>query len=109
MSERITLADDAQDVARDVVSRIFMPEATYNHNRVPQLVQQICDAVIQRLMQTAKLPRKYIAHCAVLQKNGAGFHALSACAWNTSSDACYVYKAENKAMICVLTVYGVTM
>ena len=109
MSEKITLLDDAQDIARDVVNRIFMPEATYNHTKVPQLVQSICDAVIQKITQTAKLPRKYIAHCAVVQKNGAGFHSLSACAWNASSDSCFVYKAENKAMLCVLTIYGVTM
>jgi dynein light chain Tctex-type 1 len=109
MSERLTLADDCQDVVRDVVNRVFMPEATYQHSRVPQLVQQISDLVVQRLVRDAKLPRKYIAHCAVLQKNGAGFHALSACAWNAASDAVYVYKAENKAMICVLTIYGVTM
>lgn len=108
MSEKMTLADECQDVVRDVVNRIFMPEATYQHNRVPQLVQQITDLVLQRIQHSA-VPRKYIAHCAVLQKNGAGFHALSACSWNSNSDGVYVYKAENKAMICVLTIYGVTM
>jgi dynein light chain Tctex-type 1 len=109
MTEKITLADDASVIAHDVVSRIFMPEAVYNHQKVPQLVSQICDTVVQKLVQTAKLPRKYIAHCAVVQKNGAGFHALSACSWNQASDSCYVYTAENKAMHCVLTIYGITM
>lgn len=108
-NEKITLADDAADIAREAVSRIFLPEVHYNHQRVPQIVSQIVDTVVQRLVQTAKLPRKYIAHCSILQKNGAGFHAISACAWDSKSDGCFVYKAENKTMICVLTIYGVTM
>ncbi len=109
MTGKITLADDARDIARDAVSRVFMSEASYNHQRVPQIVSQICDTVVAKLNQTAKLPRKYIAHCAVLQKNGAGYHAVSACSWNAGSDGCFVYQAESKCMICILTIYGVTM
>lgn len=108
-SEKYTVADEAADVVRDVTNRMFMPEATYSQERAPLLCSQIVDATISRLAQNTKLPRKYIAHCAIIQKNGAGIHAVSACQWDPKSDGCYVFKAENKAMICILTVYGVTM
>ena len=109
MSEKYTVQDEVQDIARDVVNRLFMPEAYYSHEKAPQLCSQIVDATVEKLSHQQRLPRKWIAHCAIVQKNGAGLHTISACSWDANSDGCYAYKAENKAMICVLTVYGVTM
>ncbi|KEG14018.1 dynein light chain [Trypanosoma grayi] len=107
MAEKLTLADDAKGICEEVVARHFMPVVRYQHDKVPAMVTAITENIVQRLTQEAALPRKYIAHSAIFQKNGAGFHALSACSWNPASDACYVYHAENKAMHCVVTVYGV--
>lgn len=108
-TERLTLADDASIICAEVLARHFIPENRYQHHRVPALVSGIADQVIQRLTQEAKLPRKYIAHVAIVQKNGSGLYAISSCSWNPASDACYVHKAENAAMICIVTVYGVTV
>ncbi|EAN86307.1 putative dynein light chain [Trypanosoma cruzi] len=107
MTEKLTLADDAKDICEEVVSRHFMPVVRYQHEKIPAMVSAITENVVQRLTLEAALPRKYIAHCVVFQNNGAGFNAISACSWNPASDACYVHHAENKAMHCVLTVYGV--
>lgn len=108
MSEKYTVHDEAVDVVRDVCNRLFMPEPVYDHKRVPALINDIADAVIAKLTQS-KLPRKYIAQCTIVQRNGAGLHTTSACSWNQESDGCFVHQAENKAMICIVTVYGVTM
>lgn len=107
--DKVTVEDEAAGVCKDVVNRVFMPEGTYQHEKVPQITSAIVDGVIQRLSQSSTIPRKYVAHCVIIQRNGAGFHATSAVSWNSSADGAFVYKAENKAMICVLTVYGVTM
>ncbi|ORC90428.1 dynein light chain [Trypanosoma theileri] len=107
MTEKLTLADDAKGICEEAVARHFMPVLKYRHESVPEIVTSITENIAQRLTQEAALPRKYIVHCVILQKNGAGFHALSACSWNPVSDACYVHHSENKAMHCVVTVYGV--
>ncbi|KAG8341615.1 putative Tctex 1 family [Trypanosoma vivax] len=107
MAEKLTLADDAKGICEDVVGRHFMPVIRYKHEQIPSVVSAITEGVVQRLTQEAVLPRKYVAHCVIIQKTGAGFHALSACSWNIASDSCYVYKAENKEMYCIVTIYGV--
>ncbi|GET85773.1 dynein-light chain-protein, putative [Leishmania tarentolae] len=106
---RITLVDDASVICEDVVNTLFMNETRYQHSKVAGLVAAISDQVVQRLTQEAKLPRKYVVLVTILQKNGAGVQTISSCSWNPTSDACYVHKAENKAMYCILTVYGVTV
>lgn len=107
--EKLTLADDAAGICADVANRYFMPETRYNHNKLPALVNNISDQVIQQLTQQVKLPRKYICHVTILQKNNAGFVSVSSCAWDAKSDGCYVYKVENKAMYCIITLFGVTL
>ncbi|EPY34743.1 dynein light chain Tctex-type 1 [Strigomonas culicis] len=110
MSEdRITLADDAEGICKDAASRYFMAETRYNHAKIPVLVSSTADLVVQRLTQESKLPRKYVVHVAIFQKTGAGYNAVSSCSWNPLSDSCYVYKSENKAMYCIITVYGLSL
>lgn len=108
-SERLTLADDARKICREVLRLYFVPETRYQYNKVPALVTRITDQVTQRLTQEAKLPRKYVVHCAIMQRNGAGMHAISSCSWNPTSDACFVEMMDNKAMHCIVTVYGITL
>ncbi|CAJ1005621.1 putative Tctex-1 family [Leishmania naiffi] len=107
--DRITLIDDASVICEDIVSTLFNHETRYQHNKITGLVSAISDQVVQRLTQEAKLPRKYVVLVTILQKNGAGMQMISSCSWNPTSDACYVHRAENKAMYCIITVYGVTV
>lgn len=106
--EKYTVADEATDVVRDVIGRIFMPVVVYDHQQVPALVNTITDAILSKIVHS-RLPRKYIVNCTIVQRNGAGLHTLAACSWNADVDGSYVYKAENKGMICIVTVFGVTM
>lgn len=109
VEERLTLADDASVICAEVLARHFKTESRYQHNRASALVSNIADQIVQRLTQEAKLPRKYIAHVTVMEKNGSGLYMISSCSWNSTSDACYVHKEENNSMWCIVTVYGVTM
>jgi dynein light chain Tctex-type 1 len=106
--EKYTVAEEAEGIVRDVVNRVFMPEQTYDHARVAETVNSIVDGCVAKLQQS-KLPRKYIAHCTIVQKTGAGMHTAAACQWNADSDGSYVYKVETKGMICIVTIFGVTM
>lgn len=108
-NEKYTVEEDAAEICRDVCNKLFMPEPAYDHQRANQVINEICDATIQKLMHCSRLSRKYIAHCTIVQKNGAGLCTAAACSWNQDSDGCFAYKAENKTMICILTVFGVTM
>ena len=108
MSEKYTVADEAADVVREVCTRIVTPEPSYDHKRVPQLINDIVDGVLAKLTQS-KLPRKYIVQCTIVQRNGAGLHSIAACSWNAESDGSYQYNLETKAMVCMVTVFGVTM
>lgn len=109
MSERLTLSDDASVICNEVLARYFIPETRYVHQRIPNLVNTIAEQVVQRMTQEAKLPRKYIAHVVILQKNGSGLYAITSCSWNPRSDSCYVHKGENAAMYCIVTLFGVTV
>ena len=108
MSEKYTVQDEAEDIVREVTTRIITPEPSYDHRRVPQLVNEIVDGVMSKLTQS-KLPRKYIVQCTIVQRNGAGLHSVTACSWNQESDGSYQHKVETNAMICIVTVFGVTM
>jgi dynein light chain Tctex-type 1 len=108
MSEKYTVADEAADVVRDVLTRIITPEPSYDHKRVPQLVNDVTDGILAKLTQS-KLPRKYIVQCTIVQRNGAGLHSIAACSWNQESDGSYQHQVETSAMICMVTVFGITM
>lgn len=107
--EKYTVQDEAADVVREVCTRIISPEPSYDHKRVPQLVSDVVDGILAKLTTQSRLPRKYIVQCTIVQKNGAGIHTVAACSWNQDSDGSYVYSVETKAMICMVTVFGVTM
>jgi dynein light chain Tctex-type 1 len=108
-SEKYTVQDEAADIVRDVCTRIITPEPSYDHKRVPQLVSDVIDEVMRKLTSQSRLARKYIVQCTIVQKNGAGIHSIAACSWNQDSDGSYVYSLDAKAMICIVTVFGVTM
>ncbi len=108
MAEKYTVADEAADVVREVCNRVVAPEPVYDHKRVPALIQDVTDGVLAKLTQS-KLPRKYIVQVTIVQRNGAGLHSIAACSWNAESDGSYQYTLETKAMVCLVTVFGVTM
>ena len=45
----------------------------------------------------------------LMEKKGAGFHTSSSTLWDPESDAGTSYRWENKALICVVQVFGIGM
>lgn len=108
MSEKYTVADEAADVVRETCTRVLTPQPSYDHKAVPGLINEINDSILGKLTKS-KLPRKYIVQTTIVQRNGAGLHSISACSWNAESDGSYQYHMETKVMVCMVTVFGVTM
>eukprot|EP00755_Sulcionema_specki_P024794 Sspe_Gene.81927::Locus_53218_Transcript_1_5_Confidence_0.333_Length_434::g.81927::m.81927/K10420/DYNLT; dynein light chain Tctex-type 1 len=106
--EPLSVSDEVRDVVVKCVDRVFTQTQTYQHSKVGQWVQQIVDSCMQSLTQL-KMPRKYIAHCTIVQKGGAGMHTSTACFWDANSDGYFSHRVENKSMVCVTTVYGINL
>lgn len=47
--------------------------------------------------------------CAIMQKNGAGFHAASSCYWDNMTDGSCTVRWENKTMYVIVSVYGLAI
>lgn len=50
----------------------------YDHLKCKNWIQLICDGILERLLALGK-PFKYIAHCMIMRKCGAGMHVCSSC------------------------------
>jgi dynein light chain Tctex-type 1 len=110
MTEKFSVQQEAQEVCQDVLGRLFVNDsAPYDHDRASALASDICDMVVSRLSH-GRLPRKYIAQATIVQKLGAGMHTAASASWDAGSDGCYAVKAESRGqMVCILTVFGLTM
>jgi dynein light chain Tctex-type 1/3 len=110
MSEKYSVQQEAQEVCHDVLARLFVNDtAPYDHERAAMLANEICDMVVSRLSH-GRLPRKYVANATIIQKIGAGLHTAASASWDADSDGCYAVKAESRgSMLCILTVFGMTM
>jgi len=47
--------------------------------------------------------------CAIMQKNGAGFHAASSCYWDNLTDGSCTVRWENKTMYVIVSVFGLAI
>lgn len=47
--------------------------------------------------------------CAIMQKNGAGFHAASSCYWDNMTDGSCTVRWENKTMYVIVSVFGLAI
>jgi len=79
---------------------------------VDEVSDVIKDSVVEncltRLCKLAK-PFKYIVTCAIMQKNGAGFHAASSCYWENLTDGSCTVRWENKTMYDIVSVFGLAI
>ncbi len=83
----------------------------YNDNLVQGWIDEICSSITKDLVDMNK-PYKYIVSCMIMQKNGAGLHAVNSCFWDGSNDnlATVKWPGEKKkdaVTQCVCTVYGI--
>eukprot|EP01064_Diplonema_japonicum_P019728 TRINITY_DN28541_c0_g1_i1.p1 TRINITY_DN28541_c0_g1~~TRINITY_DN28541_c0_g1_i1.p1 ORF type:complete len:109 (+),score=11.23 TRINITY_DN28541_c0_g1_i1:58-384(+) len=100
--------DQELAVVTGCIEKVITPSLQYQHNKVGEWIKTIVENCMQELMQH-KMQRKYIVHCTILQKSGAGLHTNTCCYWDNTSDGYFTHKTENKNMICVTTVYGLAL
>lgn len=54
----------------------------YDHVKCKDWIQLICDGILERLVGLGK-PYKYVTHCMIMRKCGAGMHVCSSCFYGT--------------------------
>nr|CCC94367.1 putative dynein light chain [Trypanosoma congolense IL3000] len=50
----------------------------YDHIRAHGWIQLICDGIMEKLLAMRR-PYKYVVHCVIMRKSGAGIHLCSSC------------------------------
>ncbi|CAE8729737.1 unnamed protein product [Polarella glacialis] len=80
----------------------------YNAKQVDEWSEQLGQGVLEKLQELSG-NFKYIVNISLMEKKGAGFHTSSAVFWDPESDAAVSYRWENKALVCVVQVFGVGM
>ncbi|CAK9082843.1 Dynein light chain Tctex-type (TCTEX-1 protein homolog) [Durusdinium trenchii] len=75
-------------------------------------VEEWCNslgALVLEKLQELSGNFKYIVNISLMEKKGAGFHTSSSTFWDPESDSATSYRWENKALTCVVQVFGIGM
>mmetsp|Transcript_127290 Transcript_127290/g.271389 ORF Transcript_127290/g.271389 Transcript_127290/m.271389 type:complete len:124 (-) Transcript_127290:67-438(-) len=80
--------------------------AEYQAKHVKDWSEEIGQSAI-KCLQGLSENFKYIVNVTIMEKKGAGIHTSSATFWDPESDSSVSYKWENKAMICIVQVFGI--
>eukprot|EP01002_Notosolenus_urceolatus_P015528 NODE_8174_length_529_cov_7.333333_g7120_i0.p1 GENE.NODE_8174_length_529_cov_7.333333_g7120_i0~~NODE_8174_length_529_cov_7.333333_g7120_i0.p1 ORF type:complete len:122 (+),score=21.14 NODE_8174_length_529_cov_7.333333_g7120_i0:74-439(+) len=103
-----TFDQEAIPIVHAAVDDIFQGSLSYNYAMVGQWSGNICDRIMTELVKLS-LPRKYVATCHFIQKNGAGVSTAISTYWDAEGDGHYTYVKENTGLLCITTVYGCLM
>eukprot|EP00756_Hemistasia_phaeocysticola_P044613 Hpha_TRINITY_DN18409_c0_g1::TRINITY_DN18409_c0_g1_i1::g.165518::m.165518/K10420/DYNLT; dynein light chain Tctex-type 1 len=103
-----TVTEEVKRAVSSAVQRVFTERLTYQHDKVSQWVDQICQFCIQDC-SSLQLKRKYVAHCTIVQRSGAGVHNATSAYWDTETDGYYSQTVMNRNMICTTTLFGVSL
>ena len=93
-----------------------LKDQSYHESRSISWGEQICETVMGRLIEQKK-PSRYVVQCLIMQRNGAGLHSSTSSYFDTANDGqlSYLWPKEktkdqpNKTMVCLVTVFGVSM
>ncbi|CCW61248.1 unnamed protein product [Phytomonas sp. EM1] len=76
----------------------------YDHNKSMAWTQLICDGIMKKLILMDK-PFKYVVHCMIMRKTGAGIHVCSSNYYG-QSDGCLSHSHDlNPHIYAAVTVY----
>eukprot|EP01065_Artemidia_motanka_P033425 TRINITY_DN40421_c0_g1_i1.p1 TRINITY_DN40421_c0_g1~~TRINITY_DN40421_c0_g1_i1.p1 ORF type:complete len:113 (+),score=30.74 TRINITY_DN40421_c0_g1_i1:109-447(+) len=103
-----SVQDEVKQVTISAVGKVFSDKLVYQHEKVGLWVDQICGFCVQDC-NSLPMRRKYVAHCTIMQRSGAGVHNATSVFWDTEADGYYSYTVQNKTMICTTTLYGLAL
>lgn len=86
---------DWVDQITDSESKLFTP-----HNLLSEIIKTLCQ-------KSESL--KYIVSVIILEKKNGGFHLFSTCYWDQETDGTITIRWDNKAMHCVVSVFGIAV
>ncbi|KAF8282338.1 putative dynein light chain Tctex-type [Trypanosoma cruzi] len=79
--------NDVKNIILQVLSPYFDDEGgeddaqRYDHIKAQGWIQLICDGIMEKLLGMRR-PYKYVVHCMIMRKCGAGIHVCSSCYYN---------------------------
>eukprot|EP00760_Papus_ankaliazontas_P017087 PhM_4_TR17026/c0_g2_i1/m.38943/K10420/DYNLT; dynein light chain Tctex-type 1 len=112
MSDDLTVGEEVGSIVKDVVDRVMMASSsttTYNHTTAASIMSSITETCMARITQHVNMPRKYVVHCMVVQRNGSGLAMSTSCLWDRSLDGTFTYQHDTPIMSSITTVFGVSL
>ena len=94
---------------KKIIEGIITEKAEYVHAQIQLWCNQIVEQCTKSLLELSDAPVKYITSCVILQNKGIGVHAASACHWDPDTDSSTTVKHEVPEMICIVTVYTISL
>mmetsp|Transcript_3540 Transcript_3540/g.10133 ORF Transcript_3540/g.10133 Transcript_3540/m.10133 type:complete len:116 (+) Transcript_3540:124-471(+) len=88
------------------IERVLGKVSEYHPKHVDEWTECIGQEVLKKLQDLCG-NFKYIVNTTVMEKKGAGLHTSSAVFWDADADGAVSYRWENKAMVCIVSAYGV--
>ncbi|ESL11649.1 dynein light chain [Trypanosoma rangeli SC58] len=102
--------NDVKNIILQVLSPYFDDEGgeddaqRYDHIKAQGWIQLICDGIMEKLLGMRR-PYKYVVHCMIMRKCGAGIHVCSSC-YYSQADGWVNHAHDLSAHIyAVVTVY----
>ncbi|RNF26143.1 dynein light chain [Trypanosoma conorhini] len=102
--------NDVKNIILQVLSPYFDDEGgeddaqRYDHVKAQGWIQLICDGIMEKLLGMRR-PYKYVVHCMIMRKCGAGIHVCSSC-YYSQADGWVNHAHDLSAHIyAVVTVY----
>ncbi|XP_055942944.1 dynein light chain Tctex-type 1-like [Argiope bruennichi] len=102
--------EDIVNIVKLVINEVFQEVQSGSETEMltEHWISLVEEKVLWNLSKMNK-PFKFIVTCAILQKNGAGFHSASACYWDDNTDGSCTVRWENAFMCCIVTVFGLAV
>ncbi|CAD8071916.1 unnamed protein product [Paramecium primaurelia] len=95
-----------------------LKEVQYDESKVQGWINAICEKVTQQLIELGK-PYKYIVHCMIMQRNGAGAFVTTSQWWDTVADGQIIIswpkdkqakqEQQKNTLHCICSVFAVSM
>jgi len=101
------LVDEVNTVVKRAIEST-LGNHSYHQERTKNRCTHIVDKILKDLRRKQKA-YKYVITIFLMQKNGAGLHLSTSCLWNNESDGSVSVRWENRAMYCIVSVFGVAV
>ncbi|CAL1292378.1 unnamed protein product, partial [Larinioides sclopetarius] len=95
---------DSEESVYEVIVRNAIREILsgkkYDHDELSRWIDDLIKKILDRLADFRI--KKYIVHCNIQHKCGAGLNAAASFQWDAESDVCSTVRWENESILCVV-------